>query len=130
MHKKALNEELSMYKKSVQEHITNKKKLTFILGKVNEWIPPVTPDYKEFKKFMIEQLTSTIEQDGNYSYYTEHIIALGIHLNNINPIMIRAEIIEDLNLSFYEEQLQKQKKSCEESNEWVRVLLKSLKTKK
>jgi len=56
---------------AIREHDDLRMKYEVMLEKVRAWKPP-TPDHEGMKKFMIEQLVSSIDFDCDNSYYLEH----------------------------------------------------------
>lgn len=67
--KKAYQDEIKNIEKEIQEKTELRAKYEEMLGKVKAWIPP-TSDHIELKKFMVDQITSSIKFDCNTDYYT------------------------------------------------------------
>lgn len=120
--------------KQMQECIKNRKLDNALLEKFYykalDYSPP-TADHEGIKKFMIDQLRTTIDQDGNYGYYQKCLLESLDQLNNINPTKIREECILE-----YERQIDrhtieynKEVEGCNESNKWVKVFLESVREK-
>ena len=67
-------EELKGKIKQAKESLAKSSKLrdryTRMISKVSDWQPP-TPDHANFKKFMLDQLTSSLEWDCNDKYALE-----------------------------------------------------------
>lgn len=113
--------------KNLEEKKVNVSKLKMILKDVIKWTPP-NIHYKEFKDFMIQQLTSTIDSDGNGSYYVNEIKKVNERLKNIDPNKIRKERFEKYNkdLIYYTNQYNEELEHCKDSNTWVSTLVESL----
>jgi hypothetical protein len=105
----------------------NQQKLKTMIAECTIWEPP-TSEHVELKKFMLEQLTSTLEHDGDDSYYRTELIKVRNSLKNINPEKIRAENIESAenNVKYHTKQLKEEEGRVAERNKWATDLLKSL----
>lgn len=96
----------------------NRKRYQAMLDQVNTWIPP-TSEHDGLKKFMIEQLTSSIEGD------------CGMRLDKPKhqmPVQYKAGLIRDarLNIKYHTEEHRKEVQSDNERNYWLATLRKSL----
>ena len=60
--KKSYQKELRYYAIYNKKNASLKRKYEAMLAKVNKWTPP-TPDHENLKKFMIEQIESSIKFD-------------------------------------------------------------------
>jgi len=105
----------------------NQQKLKTMITECTIWKPP-TSEHEGLKKFMLEQLTSTLEHDGDDSYYRTKLIEVRNSLKNINPEKIRAENIESAknSVKYHTKQLREEEERVAERNKWVADLLKSL----
>jgi hypothetical protein len=63
--------EIKRIKKSLRESKDLMAKYSNMLRQVEAWQPP-TSEHFEMKKFMMEQITSSMEHDDMTEYYTEH----------------------------------------------------------
>ena len=70
--KKKRADQIKYYEKLIVEKRQVRARLEKMLAQVNAWVPP-DDRYSEFKAFMVQQLTSTIEHDGDVTYYEEHL---------------------------------------------------------
>ena len=126
--KQRLEESKSYHLKSIETAKANKKKLIKMLKKAREFIPP-TPEHDEFKKFMIDQLESTISFDCCTKYHDEALIQIKSTLSNLDATELRKQLIAETekSLAYYVEEEAKEIKRCNDSNEWVNQVFESLK---
>lgn len=91
-----------------------------MLQKVIQWTPP-TPDHEGLKKFMIEQLNSSIEFDCSYSY-TEQLI-------NESPSQYYDTLVSRMkkDITYHEEGYAAEVKCVNSRNKWIDNLYNSLK---
>ena len=71
-HVNQLKDSIKRSKINIKNKISLKSKLTKILSEAERYVPP-TPDHVEIKKFMIDQLTITIDYDCRIEYEEECI---------------------------------------------------------
>lgn len=116
---KQYKEELAAYKKRIEEAHTLKMKYQDMLRQVENWQPP-TPDHRELKDFMVEQITSSIDFDCS----TEHLTP---------PILLAPEkwITKTINeylwsLAYHTDELDKEISRCASRTKWVKALKRSL----
>ena len=69
---KKQKKEVTFFKKRIKEKKIVRARLVKMLKQVNDWIPP-SKDHDELKKFMIDQLNSTIQHDGDTEYYSRQL---------------------------------------------------------
>lgn len=123
---------LERRKSEYLEYIAKAKRISETLNKmlteVHNWQPP-TEEHQGIKKFMIEQINSTINHDGDASYYHAYIAQTDEELKNLTADNIRQERITSANesLKMYTENRDNEKKRVAEANKWVTDLLDSLK---
>jgi len=109
------------------EKIDNQNKLKAsyqkMLDKANAWTPP-TKEHEGLKKFMIEQLNSSIEFDCGFEYYQRE-------LNNIKQLTynqyvknMRASNKRDI--EYHTNELKKDNERTDNRNAWISALYKSL----
>jgi hypothetical protein len=98
-----------------------RKKYEAMLDNVNSWTPP-TKDHEGLKKFMIEQITLSIQFDCNASFY-----------ENNQPKKFTGEEWRQLELreanktlAYHKEENQKEIERTESRNEWLKQLRDSL----
>lgn len=127
MRTKKLEKSKKYHLESIAKAKTVRAKLEKFLAQAIEFKAP-TPEHEGLRKFMIEQLQSTIDFDGKTDYHDEALAEIQMELKNIDAKQIRCSMIDDANediayhLKIHEEDL----KSCAESNAWVETLLDSL----
>lgn len=63
--------ETALHTKRIQDVVDLRNKYNAMLAQVDAWQPP-TPDHEGMKKFMIEQLRSSIDFDCSTDYYGKH----------------------------------------------------------
>ena len=127
-HKKYFKKEMTRIEKYIKEAAEARDKLSSMLLDVLKWDPP-TPNHAEFKKFMIEQLKTTIEHDGDDTYHKHKLIELRNETKvTINADDIRKKMIADTknDIDYYAKKMKEEIKRTSKDNKWVEDLLKSL----
>jgi len=130
-----IQEEISQIKNEIvritdkiEEIKKSKKRLETILSDVEAWVPP-GEDHMNFKDFMIQQLTDTIDRDCDTEYYDAELDKYYKKLES--PIDVES-IKEELRNSFEydiercQKNLDEEIARCKSSNDWVETLLKSI----
>lgn len=130
-YKDNLSERRKSYVKYVIERRINAGVMNDMLSKVQAWQAP-TPEHIEFKKFMIGQLQDTIKCDCDPTYYENEIREIDLQIEELPYIefaQLRKERIEqaERDIEYHIEEYKAEVDRCNESNEWVETLLKSLK---
>ncbi len=127
------NEELAL-RKEIEENLEeiSKRKIGVklieqILIETKNYTPP-TPEHEGIKKFMIEQLETTIQYDFNTNYYEDQNKELEHQLKSLNGVELKSEKLEYLNkqLTRRLESLEEQINLTNESNKWVKDFFDSL----
>ena len=103
----------------------NKLKASYqkMLDKVNAWTPP-TKEHEGLKKFMIEQLTGSLDFDCSNDYYQRE-------LNNIKQLTYN-EYVKDMrdrnkrDIEYHTNELKKDNERTDNRNAWISALYKSL----
>ena len=97
------------------------QKYTDMLAQVYEWQPP-TPDHEELKKFMVKQITESIEWDCNSSYYQDNVphLLLGEKWRKKEL----ARVMEDIN--YHAEHWATDRKNAASRTKWMQDLRASL----
>lgn len=123
-----LKKTIKYYTGKIKEIRKHKKSLEKMLTEVVNWTPP-TSEHAEFRRFMIEQLETTIKIDGDVEYYVKEFEKNKSELKNINAIDVRRQKIEKFtwDMEYNTEKLNKDIENCEFSNKWVEDIMKSLK---
>ena len=126
-YKKALSEDINLYKDEIIERNSRKEIVTSLVKEANDWTPP-TKEHESFKNFVLEQLKYA-EQDVDTFYYERQIEDWQKELDNMTLDKFIEERTHELNgeLMRANGDLETQQKNCDESNQWVEELFKSLK---
>ena len=103
----------------------NKLKASYqkMLDKVNDWTPP-TSEHEGLKKFMISQLTESMEFDCSNDYYKRELIDVQ-HLTYEKYV----NDMRDSNkrdIEYHTNELKKDNKRVDTRNAWISALYKSL----
>jgi hypothetical protein len=94
-----------------------------MLDKANDWTPP-TKEHEGLKKFMITQLTESMEFDCSNDYYERELERLQHYTYK--------EYVKDMSDSnkrdivYHTEQLKNDNERVDTRNEWISALYKSL----
>ena len=129
--KKPTNAEFDIYVKKQIAYCNeqNEKQLKLkasyqkMLDKVNAWTPP-TKEHEGLKKFMINQLTESMEFDCSNDYYQRELIDVQ-HLTYEKYV----NDMRDSNrrdIEYHTEQLKKDNERVDNRNAWISALYKSL----
>lgn len=127
MRTKELEESKKYHLESIAKTKIVRAKLEEFLTKAIEFKAP-TPDHEGLRKFMIEQLKTTIDHDGSSRYHDEALPQVEMELKNIDANQIRFTLISDANkdITYHLKEHKEELKRCAESNAWVETLLGSL----
>jgi hypothetical protein len=116
--------EIERCRKYIEEYNKLEDQYRTMLSKVKAWQPP-TEDHIELKKFMIEQINSSIKFDCSTKYYIKK-------LEEIKPLTgikwldkERKILLKDLD--YHSREWTKEKERINGRNEWVKQLRESLK---
>lgn len=113
--------------KRIEEIKSTKVKLENFLKEAKAYEEPTT-EHKGIKSFMIEQLESTLNFDGDYSFYEELNLKIKAQLNNLNATVIRLEKLRDIekDIAYHLKSNRQETERCEKANLWVTNFLYSL----
>ena len=127
MRKKELEESEKYHLDNIVKIKASRIKLEEFLTKATEFKAP-TPEHEGFRKFMIEQLQSTIEYDGKTDYYDDGLLEVQTELKNIDPNKIRESMITDANknIIYHTKEYIAELERCAGANAWVDKLLQTL----
>ena len=105
--------------KTISEKMDFEAKYTAMLDKVKAWQPP-TPEHEGMKKFMVEQIESSIEFDCDISYNSEPVL--------LSPEKWLCEYIDKCakGLGYHIKEWYAEVDRCKERTEWINQLRKSL----
>ena len=128
--KKDINASIDYYKKKIVEMKSALERYHNILADAHLFVPP-TPDHQEIKKFMIDQIATSIDHDCNFDYYEKELKKLESELENLDAKVIRKELVDQAvnDIAYYEKNHNEEVEHCNESNEWVEVFIESIKDK-
>ena len=118
-----VKEQTAYYNKKIDR--SNKLKIRYqkMLDKANAWTPP-TSEHEGLKKFMIEQLNSSIEFDCSNDYYQ-------LELNNVKQLTYN-QYVKDMrdsnkrDIEYHTNELKKENERIDNRNAWISSLYKSL----
>ncbi len=115
--------EIESLEASIRKNNDLRDKYRSMLSKVEAWNPP-TPDHVGFKKFMVDQITESIDFDCNHDYYSEK-------LKKITPISAhewRAAQIKKVlwDLDYHKNELSKEIERTADRNNWIARMYESL----
>ena len=121
------NKSYANYNKYIKKSNKDRKKLEVILSEIRAWTPP-TSEHQNFKKFMDEQITGTIDHDCKNDYWEEKLAEINNGLSNINISEARKEMISNAkwNIDYHTKEKKREVESCDDSNKWVTDLLNSI----
>lgn len=108
---------------AIHRNDTLREKYNAMLAKVEAWQAP-SDDHEGFKKFMAEQITSSIDFDCNNRYYRDqkHLKLTGAEWRAQEEAKARKDI------SYHQAENAKEIERTEARNTWLRQLRESLKT--
>lgn len=119
---KKFEEEVSDTEESITKNALTISRYKEMLDKVKSWNPP-TREHTNFKKFMIEQLDSSISFDDMGDYYKKHY-----------PVLLSAEEYITSNvkdclrdISYHTKERDQEIQRCKERTDWIVALKNSLK---
>lgn len=127
MRTKELEESKKYHLESIAKTKIARAKLEDFLAKAIGFKAP-TPEHEGLRKFMIEQLQSTIDFDGKTDYHDKALPQVEMELKNIDANQIRFSMISDANkdITYHLKNHKEELKRCADSNAWVETLLGSL----
>lgn len=113
---------LKAYNEALEEKKERRKRYEAMLHKVSAWIPP-TGDHLDLKKFMTEQLETSIDLDCDAIMKYRTVPKLK------STTFFKKERIEQLihDVEYYKEELKKEVRRADERTKWVNDLRDSLK---
>lgn len=123
-----LNKNLAWATVARDKALKNMEVIKSLLSEVNDWQPP-TKEHNGLKDFMIQQLQSTMEHDGDTSYYDKYLKEIAYDLKTIDAAKLRDERLkqEKKDLAYHTKEYAAEIKRCRDSNKWVKDLISSLK---
>ncbi len=127
MREKELKKDKKYLIKRIKETKIVRIKLDNFLEKAKLFTPP-TEEHEGIANFMVEQLESTINHDGETKYYDERLTDVYLQLKNINANTTRFSLIENANkdIKYHLKGKREDFKRCYDSNKWVTDFLLAL----
>ena len=124
---KCRREDIAHAKKQLAKKLAVRDRLTSMLAKVEEWSPP-SPDHYQLKKFMVEQLTQTLEWDGDPSYYQTSLA----EAEKANPLTYYNSALEgaQYDIQYHTKHKNNDISAAENKGKWIRELYESLQNEK
>jgi len=121
--KQIIAEEAASNQEYFNKKVALRNKYEAMLSKAYNWFPP-TPDHENLKKFMIEQITSSIDFDCNTKYDMERLTAL----SKANPLDKYNEALRHAykDVEYHETELYKDRERNDNANRWIAALYGSL----
>ena len=126
--KQGILDKIEQYEASITKAKANRISTERMLVLVNDFDPP-TSEYQGLKRFMIEQLETTLRFDCSTRFYEESLAELNTKLRDFNSVTAMQQLREQTSKDIlrYNEEYIKERDHCETSNKWVEVLLEALK---
>lgn len=126
--KKELTERKNAYIKHTKEAEQNAKRLFAMQSKIAEWTPP-TQEHLKFGEFMLQQITSSLQFDGDSKYYRNELFQIEKQIKKIKADVCRKEMIQraEHDIAYHTRELEEEIKRCKDANKWADELIKSLK---
>ena len=122
--KKTFEEEFARNQKYIDEAKTLLTKYKNMLEKVRAWSPP-TEEHQNLKRFMIEQIESSIKFDCDVEYWTRQLNSVVLDKWQHFKGEQIALVIE--NIAYHEKEYEKEVERARKNSEWVNALRESLK---
>lgn len=121
--KKEYDRKIEEYKEYISKAERTRQNYDRILLSARTWIPP-TDDHKELKKFMIDQIESSIRCDCDNSYYHDKIAAMEV-LSGADWKAMKIKELQE-SLKYHEKHHREEIERVEGRNRWVRELRRAL----
>jgi hypothetical protein len=121
--KKVIEEEAASNQEYFNKKVSLRNKYEAMLQKAYNWFPP-TPDHENLKKFMIEQITQSIDFDCDTKYAMDRLTAL----SKANPLDKYKEALNRAykDVEYHETELMKERERNAGANKWISALYDSL----
>ena len=121
--KKVIKEEEAFNQEYFNKKVSLRNKYEAMLQKAYNWFPP-TPDHENLKKFMIEQITTSIDFDCDTKYAMDRLTELSKAnpLDKYNDALRRAY----KDVEYHETELMKERERNADANKWISALYDSL----
>jgi hypothetical protein len=121
--KKVIEEETASNQEYFNKKVSLRNKYEAMLQKAYNWFPP-TLDHENLKKFMIEQITQSIDFDCDTKYAMDRLTELSKAnpLDKYNDALRRAY----KDVEYHETELMKERERNADANKWISALYDSL----
>jgi hypothetical protein len=121
---KMKKKQVNFYKAEIKKADQTRKKLEKVREWAANWVPP-TSEHHGLKKFMLEQIDSTIDFDGKPDYYKGELKSA----LNKSPMDFYKKELESAqqSINYYKEEKENEIKRVNERADWIKVLLESVK---
>ena len=125
--KSKLEKDRDYYLNKIAETKAARIRLDNMLNETKKYIPP-TSEHTGIKDFMIQQIQTTIDHDGDTNYYDNRLKEITESLSKLNADDLRHEMIADAhkNLAYHTKERGEELKRCNDSNKWVEDFINSL----
>lgn len=126
-HKEEFTENKKRYSEYIDKANNGLAKMNAILKEVRKWQPP-TSEHEGIKKFMIEQIQTTIDYDCKTDSWEKELEKCENELKYPNVKSIRENMISQAtwSVNYHTENLKKEIDGCKNSNQWVTDFINSL----
>ena len=121
--RRTINEDIQRCNEQIEEHRVTANRIKKMIAEVERWQPP-SSDHTNLKSFMLEQLRTTLDHDGDASYYEKEksrLLAME-PIDMYNDHLKRAE----WNVQYHAEHLVKEEARVDDTNDWIIQLYDSL----
>lgn len=121
--RRTINEDIQRCNEQIEEHRVTANRIKKMIAEVERWQPP-SSDHTSLKSFMLEQLRTTLDHDGDASYYEKEksrLLAME-PIDMYNDHLKRAE----WNVQYHAERLVKEEVRVDDANDWIIQLYDSL----
>jgi hypothetical protein len=109
-------------KESLEKSARLRERYTKMIAKVSDWQPP-TPEHTNFKKFMLEQLTSSLDWDCNDKYTLEELARPEITAQEWLDREIKSATRD---VEYHTQHMSDDKKRNKEVIDWIKALQQSV----
>lgn len=109
--------------RSILEDIEKRRIYERMLAQVKAWQPP-TSEHEGLKKFMIEQITSSIGHDCSESYHQESMMACA-QKSTKNWVKERRRTFDN-SIKYHRDEQKKEDSRCQDRTKWIQSLMTSL----
>jgi len=115
------------HEKAKVEGNENDIKLNQFLERAKLYKPP-TDAHKSIAEFMVEQLETTIDYDGNSTYHHDELKKVASKIENLNEEEVRSEMKVEAtkNIAYHTKEHAKELQRCKDNNKWYSDFMESI----